>query len=264
MNDDADDELNLFRQAVAGVRPIKSDRVTHQPLNKPQPIPRAVSRDERQALIDAEPDLPSYEEETSEIESYKSNTDEDQRYITNTMSMPDDTDGELNLFKQAVANVRPLKPNGAVQHPIKKPKPTPKQFNQDEHQALIDSLSDHYIPSYELETGEELLYVRDGHSPAILSKLRRGHWVVQKHIDLHGLVSDEARAYVSEFISDCKKRGIRCVRIVHGKGLGSRNKEPILKNKVRGWLMQKDEVIAYAQAKQEDGGSGAVIVLLKA
>lgn len=268
MNDDADDELNLFKQAVADVRPIKSDRVTHQPPNKPQPIPRLVSGDECQALVNADSDdilkQELFERESSEIAAYKTNADEGQRYLINTMSMRDDTDGELNLFKQAVTNVRPLKSNGAVQHPIKKPKPTPKQFNRDEHQALIDSLSDHYIPSYELETGEELLYVRDGHSPVILSKLRRGHWVVQKHIDLHGLVSDEARAYVSEFISDCKKRGIRCVRIVHGKGLGSYNKEPILKNKVRGWLMQKDEVIAYAQAKQEDGGSGAVVVLLKA
>jgi DNA-nicking Smr family endonuclease len=69
---------------------------------------------------------------------------------------------------------------------------------------------------------------------------------------------------VSEFIADCKKRGLRCVRIVHGKGLGSRNKEPVLKHKLRNWLMQKDEVIAYAQARQTDGGSGAVIVLLKA
>lgn len=179
------------------------------------------------------------------------------------MSMKDDADNELNLFKQAVEGARPIQIN-RVTHPVKKPKPIPRQFHRDERQALADSLSDHYIPAYELETGEELLYIRKGHSPAILSKLRRGHWVVQKHIDLHGLISDEARAYVSEFISDCKKRGIRCVRIVHGKGLGSRNKEPILKNKLRGWLMQKDEVIAYAQARQQDGGSGAVIVLLKA
>jgi len=178
--------------------------------------------------------------------------------------MDDDANDERNLFKQAVADARPMQQVNKVAHPVKKPKPIPKQFQRDERQALADSLSDHYIPAHELETGEELLYVRDGHSPAILSKLRRGHWVIQKHIDLHGLVSDEARAYVSEFISDCKKRGIRCVRIVHGKGLGSRNKEPVLKNKVRGWLMQKDEVIAYAQAKQQDGGSGAVIVLLKA
>jgi DNA-nicking Smr family endonuclease len=115
-----------------------------------------------------------------------------------------------------------------------------------------------------LETGEELLYLRDGHTPDILRKLRKGKWVVQAHVDLHGLISDEARLLVSNFISDCKKRGLRCVRIVHGKGLGSRNREPILKHKLRGWLMQKDEVIAYAEAKKQDGGSGAVIVLLKA
>jgi DNA-nicking Smr family endonuclease len=179
------------------------------------------------------------------------------------MSFDEETDDELNLFKQAVKGARPIQVNRVV-HPVKKPKPIPQQFIRDERQALVDSLSDNYIPAHELESGEELLYLRDGQSPVILSKLRRGHWVVQTHIDLHGLVSDEARTYVSEFISDCKKRGIRCVRIVHGKGLGSRNKEPVLKHKLRGWLMQKDEVIAYAQAKQQDGGSGALIVLLKA
>ncbi len=128
----------------------------------------------------------------------------------------------------------------------------------------MDSLSDNYIPAYQLETGEELLYLREGHAPDILSKLRRGYWVIQDMIDLHGLVSDEARLYVSEFLADCKKRGIRCVRIVHGKGLGSRNREPVLKHKLRNWLIQKDEVIAYAEARKQDGGSGALIVLLKA
>jgi DNA-nicking Smr family endonuclease len=179
------------------------------------------------------------------------------------MSINDIPDDDLDLFKEAVKGARPIKVN-RVLAPIKKPKPIPKQFLLDERQALADSLSDHYIPAHELESGEELLYLRDGQSPLVLSKLRRGHWVVQASIDLHGLVSDEARAYVSAFISDCKKRGIRCVRIVHGKGLGSRNREPILKHKLRGWLMQKDEVIAYAQAKANDGGSGAVLVLLKA
>lgn len=171
---------------------------------------------------------------------------------------------ERNLFSEAVKDVRPLPKHDRAVHPIKKPKPIPKQFIRDEQQALADSLSDHYIPAHEFETGEELLYLREGHSPDILSKLRRGHWVIQAAIDLHGLISDEARLYVSTFISDCKKRGIRCVRIVHGKGLGSYNREPVLKNKLRGWLMQKDEVIAYAEARRQDGGSGAVIVLLKA
>jgi DNA-nicking Smr family endonuclease len=170
------------------------------------------------------------------------------------------------LFKLAVKDARPLPDelkHARLHHPPKKPKPIPKQFILDEQQALADSLSDNYIPAHELETGEELLYLRDGHAPDILSKLRRGHWVIQAAIDLHGLVSDEARLYVATFLSDCKKRGLRCVRIVHGKGLGSRNKEPVLKHKLRNWLVQRDEVIAYAQARKIDGGSGAVIVLLK-
>jgi DNA-nicking Smr family endonuclease len=170
---------------------------------------------------------------------------------------------DLTLFRDAVKDVKPFTAPRKDEYKLK-PKPIPLQFIRDEQQALMDSLSDHYIPAHEIETGEELLYLRDGHSPDILSKLRRGHWVIQAKIDLHGLISDEARLYVSTFISDCKKRGIRCVRIVHGKGLGSRNREPVLKHKLRGWLMQKDEVIAYAEAKKQDGGSGAVIVLLKA
>ncbi|MES2546382.1 MAG: Smr/MutS family protein [Pseudomonadota bacterium] len=170
---------------------------------------------------------------------------------------------DTSLFQQAVKNTRPLK----IDVPFTEktfPKPVAKQFIRDEKQALRDSLSDDFYPAHELESGEELLYLRAGQSPSILSKLRRGYWVVQAQIDLHGLISDEAREYVAEFLSSCKKRNIRCVRIVHGKGLGSRNREPVLKHKLRNWLIQKDEVIAYAQAKPEDGGSGAVIVLLKA
>ncbi|KAF0844166.1 DNA-nicking Smr family endonuclease [Methylovorus glucosotrophus] len=175
----------------------------------------------------------------------------------------DPLDDDELLFREAVKGARPLQSSKVTFTPPR-PKPIPKQFIRDERQALIDSLSDHYIPAHELESGEELLYLREGQSPAILSKLRRGHWVVQAGIDLHGLVVDEARLYVAEFLADCKKKGIRCVRIVHGKGLGSRNREPILKHKLRNWLMQKDEVLAYAQARANDGGSGAVIVLLKA
>ncbi len=175
----------------------------------------------------------------------------------------DDTNDEHGLFHKAVSGARPLK---VEPHHVAKThhKPIAKHFMRDEKQALRDSLSDDFYPAHELESGEELLYLRTGQSPSVLSKLRRGFWVVQAQIDLHGLITDEARLYVAEFLGDCKKRNIRCVRIVHGKGLGSRNREPVLKHKLRSWLMQRDEVIAYAQAKPEDGGSGAVIVLLKA
>lgn len=176
--------------------------------------------------------------------------------------MSDEPD-ELNLFREAVKDAKPLK-HERVLHRPPPPKPIPHQLIRDEKQALKDSLSDDYMPAHELETGEELLYLREGHSPDILRKLRRGHWVIQEQLDLHGMLVEEARAYTAEFLNHCKKRGIRCIRIIHGKGLGSRNREPVLKHKLRSWLMQRDEVIAYCQARQVDGGSGAVIVLLKA
>lgn len=87
--------------------------------------------------------------------------------------------------------------------------------------------------------------------------------MVQAQLDLHGFIVDEARLQVAAFLAQCKKNKVRCVRIIHGKGLGSRNREPILKHKLRHWLMQKDEVIAYAEAPKVDGGSGAVLVFLK-
>lgn len=173
------------------------------------------------------------------------------------------SDDDLEAFRAAVLDAKPLA-QSRIHHPADKPRPTPRQFLRDERQALADSLSDNFIPAHELESGEELLYLRDGHSPDILRKLRRGHWVVQEQLDLHGMRSEEARAYVAEFLAQCKKRGARCVRIIHGKGLGSRNREPVLKHKLRSWLMQRDEVIAYCQAREVDGGSGAVVVLLKA
>jgi DNA-nicking Smr family endonuclease len=176
---------------------------------------------------------------------------------------PKPGEAEAGLFQEAVKDARPLQ-QARIHHPTPKPRPTPQQFIRDERQALADSLSDHFIPAHELESGEELLYLRDGHSPDILRKLRRGHWVVQEQLDLHGMVVEEARAYVAEFLALCKKRGARCVRIIHGKGLGSKNREPVLKHKLRNWLMQRDEVIAYCQAREVDGGSGALVVLLKA
>lgn len=169
---------------------------------------------------------------------------------------------DADLFREAVKGAKPLKHERVLLQP-EPPPPIPFQFIRDEKQALADSLSDDYFPAHELESGEELLYLRDGHSRDILRKLRRGDWVTQDQLDLHGMLADEARAYVAEFLNRCRKRGVRCVRIIHGKGLGSKNREPVLKNKLRSWLMQRDEVIAYCQARPVDGGSGAVVVLLK-
>ncbi len=97
-----------------------------------------------------------------------------------------------------------------------------------------------------------------------VTRLRRGNWVVQDQIDLHGLRVDEAREALASFLGRAQRREQRCLRVIHGKGLGSVMKEPVLKNKVLKWLVQRDEVLAFCQAPPNDGGAGALLVLIKA
>jgi DNA-nicking Smr family endonuclease len=141
--------------------------------------------------------------------------------------------------------------------------PVPVQTRRDERAALAESLAGPLSVDDAIESGEELAFLRDGVSRQVLRKLRRGHWVVQDELDLHGMNRVQAAASVAEFLRHCRARRLRCVRIVHGKGLGSRNREPVLKGKLRKWLAMRDDVLAFCQAPAADGGAGAVLVLLK-
>lgn len=170
---------------------------------------------------------------------------------------------ELAAFRDAVGDVIPVFPPRRAVHARSKPPPIPAQTLLDEKQALVDSLSDHDPWLSGFETGEELCFLRPGLPQNILKKLRRGEWVIQGELDLHGLTKVEARIMLAEFLNAALKMGHRCVRIIHGKGLGSRNREPVLKHKVRVWLAQRDEILAFCQARAVDGGSGAAVVLLK-
>lgn len=171
-------------------------------------------------------------------------------------------DGEL--FRRTVGDVTLLPPSDRAHSTPPQPLPIPRHRIADEQAALEESLSDEFTIDTLLDTDEALSYARMGIGPDTLRKLRRGHWVIQGQLDLHGMRRDEARKALAEFLRNAIKRGTRCVRIIHGKGLGSVNKEPVLKNKVRNWLVQKEEVIAFCQARAADGGSGALVVLLKA
>jgi DNA-nicking Smr family endonuclease len=182
--------------------------------------------------------------------------------VTGRSGPPPLPDDEISLFRQAVRDVRPLPAKARVLPNPERPRPIPRQTLKDQEQVLQDSLSDH-IPWELVESGEELSFLRPGMSQQTLRRLRRGHWVIQSELDLHGMVTDEARASLAIFLNECRSLGLRCVRIIHGKGLGSRNREPVLKKKVANWLMQRDEVLAFCQARQVDGSGGAVIVLLK-
>ena len=175
---------------------------------------------------------------------------------------PPADDGDV--FEELFSNVTPLRAHGRVVHAAPRRKPVPEQRLLDEQAALADSLSDHIAWDIGLETGDQLVYLRNGLSQHTLRKLRRGHWIIQAELDLHGHTTSEAREALAQFLSACLRRDARCVRIIHGKGLRSKNREPVLKMKVANWLMQRDEVLAFCQAREVDGGSGAVIVLLKA
>lgn len=170
---------------------------------------------------------------------------------------------EHNVFRAAVGDAAPLRPSGRVDPaPLPVP-PVARQFERDESMALAESISDEIDIERLLDTDENLSYRRDGVGPDVPRRLRRGDWVIQKQIDLHGLRVDEAREALVAFLAECTKREIRCVRIVHGKGLGSINKEPVLKGKVLKWLTQRAEVLAFCQAGPMDGGSGALMALLR-
>jgi len=141
--------------------------------------------------------------------------------------------------------------------------PEARQRTRDDQAALDESLSEEIGVETLLDTDDSLSYRRDGIGPETLKKLRRGFWVVQAELDLHGHRVDEARQALGEFLKRSAHRGCRCIRVVHGKGLGSRDGIPILKGKVKTWLIRHDEVIAFCQARAADGGAGALIVLLK-
>jgi DNA-nicking Smr family endonuclease len=171
------------------------------------------------------------------------------------------SDEEGELFRRATQRVTPLKHDKTV-HPRKRPSPVPRQTHLEQQRVMRDMLSDAFDPT-EIETGEELLFSRKGLQHGLIRKLRRGQFTVQAELDLHGLTVDEARQALAEFLVDVRAMGARCVRIIHGKGYGSRHKQPVLKNKLNGWLQQRDEVLAFCSARQVDGGTGAVYVLLK-
>jgi len=170
---------------------------------------------------------------------------------------------DSDLFRREIGAIAPLK--APPRSPARRmpPVPLPMQTQRDEQSVLHEAISDDFDPETLLDTDDTLYYHRPGVSAEVVKKLRRGTWVVQAQLDLHGLRREEAREALQAFIREAGKRGVRCVRVIHGKGLGSIGKEPVLKGKVRAWLVQKEEVIAFCQARPHDGGAGAVLVLLQ-
>ena len=166
-------------------------------------------------------------------------------------------------FRDAVTDVEPLALERRHDRGRPPPPPVPLQTKLDERAALAESLHGPISIDDALDSGEELTYLREGYSRQMLRKLRRGHWVVQNNLDLHGMNRHSAAEAVAQFLRDSAAHGMRCVRIVHGKGRGSKNREPVLKGKLRQWLPRREEVLGFCQAPAAHGGGGAVLVLLR-
>jgi len=168
---------------------------------------------------------------------------------------------EPTSFPDAVGEVRRLKQD-RLAPPRARRKPIPEQTLRDQRAVLDNLLSDDYEPA-ELETGDELLYAHPGLQHQVLRKLRRGQYAIQGQLDLHGCTVPEARERVAAFLRDMQAQDRRCVRIIHGKGKSSEGRLPVLKGKVNAWLRQWDAVLAFCSARPNDGGTGAVYVLLR-
>ncbi len=166
------------------------------------------------------------------------------------------------LFVDAVGPVTQLPPHGGADLQRPRPVPEPRQRQLDEQAALREAWSDEVDIESLLLTDDGLSFRRPGVGPDVVTRLRRGQWTIQGEIDLHGLRRDEAREQLAGFVRDCTRRGVRCLRVVHGKGHGSPGRRPVLKAKAQRWLAQSAEVIAFTQASGPQGGAGALIVLL--
>ncbi len=170
---------------------------------------------------------------------------------------------EKELFSNSVGRVKPLLVEKKAHLVPDLPAPIPVQKQLDEQAVLREALSDAWDTGSLLDTDEALSFRRPGIGVDVVRKLRKGEWTVQAQLDLHNLRTEEARDALGQFILEKYKHGIRCVRVVHGKGLGSPGKVSVLKPKVQSWLIQKNQVLAFVQATPAQGGAGARVVLLQ-
>jgi DNA-nicking Smr family endonuclease len=169
---------------------------------------------------------------------------------------------DSDVFRDAVRDVKPIAPVNRVVHDTPKPRPHPAKREEDER-AVLAELAHLAFDGDDIEMEDDASFLRPGLPRDILRKLRRTHWVIQDTLDLHGLTGDEAVAETAVFLAACRREGRRCVRIVHGKGLRSPGREPVLKRRIRKLLTRRDEVLAFVEPRALEGGGGAVIVLLQ-
>ena len=280
------DDATLFRREVGSVQALKAD--DHADLARPRPAPLP-----RPKLIEAEPEAPRRPVRIDEndpvavfraalgditpikdfhrvdLSTQRQQASSQIRAMSQTEPpaarlAPEQLHDPAALFRHVAGEVAPLKDRNlaAVVRPL--PAPLPRKREEDEREVLREALESPLTFEDRLDTGDEAAYLRVGLPRRVLTDLRRGRWVVQGELDLHGLTRDEARSSLAHFIALSLQQGRRCLRVIHGKGHGSPGRLPVLKHLSRGWLAQREDILAFCQARPHDGGEGALLVLLQA
>ncbi|HEX4858629.1 MAG TPA: Smr/MutS family protein [Usitatibacteraceae bacterium] len=162
-----------------------------------------------------------------------------------------------------VEGVRPIAAPPRANLAPPRPKPLARQRAADEAAVARDSLQGPEAWDAGIDSGDLIHFLRPGLPAEVLRKLRHRHWVCQASIDLHGLTGAAAKIEMARFLGHARHQGLRCVRIIHGRGNRSPHPIAVLRNTIRRALTRRDEVLAFCDAAPADGGEGAVEVLLK-
>lgn len=280
------DDTALFLQQVGSIQPVRGqDRAE---LDRPKPVPQprpkvsepAPEPTRRSPRIDENDPMAVFRAALGEVAPIKDFNRVDlsaqrqqanpqvraiEDWVPPALSIAEHTlHDPAELFRHVAGKVEPLKDKNlaAVVRPT--PMPLPRKREEDEREVLREALETPLTFEDRLDMGDEAAYLRVGLPRRILTDLRRGRWVVQGELDLHGLTRDEARASLAHFIAQALQQGRRCLRVIHGKGHGSPGRIPVLKHLSRGWLAQREDILAFCQARPHDGGDGALLVLLQA
>ncbi|MDD3353865.1 Smr/MutS family protein [Zoogloea sp.] len=280
------DETALFRKQVGPVQPIQGGNRAEIARPRPTPVPRPQ-------VFEPEPDLPRRQARIDENDagavfraalgdvspikdfgrvdlSRQQQRNNPRVHALDQWEPPGTTIEDVNLndpaalFRHVAGAVAPLKDKNRVEVGRPLPPPRPIQREADEQDVLREAIEAPLTFEDRLDMGDEAAYLRTGLPRRVLTDLRRGRWVVQGELDLHGLTRDEARASLAQFIALSLQQGRRCLRVIHGKGHGSPGRMPVLKHLSRGWLAQREDILAFCQARPHDGGDGALLVLLQA
>ncbi len=280
--DEADQAL--FRKQVQGARPLREDNRALLDKPRPAPLPRPKDTDD-EADEDTTAPPPRRGTATDDelflaaMDGVKPLADGNRVVLQRPRglprpiaagppkreaALPDAGATPEQLLDWAHAGATPLKDASRAELERPRPAPLPRQSELDEEAVLRESIDTPLSFEDRLDIGDEAVFLRNGLPRRVLGDLRRGRWVVQHQLDLHGMTRDEARLALAQFLAACLKEGKRCVRLIHGKGLGSPGGVGILKQLSRGWLAQREEILAFCQARPHEGGSGALLILLRA